>query len=83
MVASATSATREFDNINPNLIATDHKNSEALLEAISNRIRFSSNFNRGMGSETQEGEAQNSNFWRMRGPNLASIIADVEAATKI
>ena len=83
MVASATSATLEFNNINPNLVAANHKKPEAFLEAINNRIRFSSNINRTRGGRRHPGEIKNLNFFNSQGLSLASIIADVEAATKI
>ena len=83
MVASATSATLEFNNINPNMVTTNHKKPENFLEAISNRIRFSSNLNCARGDMKRAKEVKNSIFYGMGGPSLAAIIADVEAATKI
>lgn len=83
MVASQTNATLEFDNINPNMITVDHKKSDAFLEAISNRIRFTSNLNRGTNDSCHQERNKNSNFYGMGGPSLAMIIADVEATTKI
>ena len=83
MVASETSATLEFNNINPNMVTTNHKKPENFLEAISNRIRFSSNLNYARGDKRDAKEVKNSIFCGMGGPSLAVIIADVEAATKI
>ena len=83
MVASETSATFEFNNINPNMVTTNHKKPENFLEAISNRIRFSSNLNYTRADRRRAKEVKNSIFYDMRGPSLAAIIADVEAATKI
>ena len=59
------------------------KKPENFLEAISNRIRFSSNLNCARGDNKHAKEVKNSIFYDMGGPSLAAIIADVEAATKI
>ena len=83
MVASATGATLEFNNTNPNMIGIDHKNPDAFLEAISNRIRFSSKISRSRSEQSPQATIQNPSFFNNTKTSLASIIADVEAATKI
>jgi glycosyltransferase involved in cell wall biosynthesis len=83
MVASATGATLEFNNTNPNMIEIDHKNPDAFLEAISNRIRFSSKISRSRSEPSPQATIKNPSFFNSTETSLASIIADVEAATKI
>ena len=83
MVASATNATIEFNNINQNLISVDHKNPKSMLEAINNRIRFSSNLKRISINAEEMPAIQNTNLSETCETSLATIIADVEAATKI
>ena len=65
------------------MIEIDHKNPGAFLEAISNRIRFSSNISRNHSKKPPAQTIQNSSFFKNSETNLAAIIADVEAATKI
>lgn len=95
MVASEAKSTLEFENINPNMITANHKNSEELFDAINNRIRFSANSVRERRS--RKAFAQNSNdvlndsgqasgrhqIEQVEGTTLLSIIADVEATTKV
>ena len=83
MVASATNATIEFNAINKNLIGVNHKNSVAILEAINDRIRFSSNLRRSNNDAGANKAIQNADLPKTSETSLAMVIADVEATTKI
>ena len=78
MVASRSPATDEFSHLNPFLVEVDHTNENQLIEAINDRIRFSSNFPRNEPSTPHELQAKSMIFSHM---TLAMFIADLEAAT--
>ena len=79
MVATRSQATEEFSNLNPFLIQVDHSEDQQLIEAINDRIRFSSRFQRSRPSVRGAAQLKLANFLDI---SLTAFIADAEAATK-
>ena len=78
MVATQSPATEEFSSLNPFLIQVNHLDSNKLIEAINNRIRFSSRFAR---STQGMRDAAQAKLPYLLDVSLAGFIADGEAAT--
>ncbi len=78
MVATRSPATEEFSNLNPFLIQIDHLDDEQFAEAINNRIRFSSRFERDAHLNGGLAQLKSANFLDI---SLASYIADQKAPT--
>ena len=78
MVATRCPSTDEFSHLNPFLVQVEHTDEDKLVEAINDRIRFSSHFSRRSGNVGGLPQSESGNFPQI---TLASCIADVEAAT--
>ena len=78
MVAPLCPAIEEFSHLNPLLIQVEYSKADKLVEAINDRIRFSSNFSRDARTNRGSPQAKSAIYSKM---TLASLISDVEAAT--
>ena len=78
MVAPLCPAIEEFSHLNPLLIQVEYSKADKLVEAINDRIRFSSNFSRDARTNRGSPQAKSAIYPQM---TLASLISDVEAAT--
>tara|TARA_Y100000739_G_scaffold128052_1_gene110283 strand:+ start:6379 stop:7593 length:1215 start_codon:yes stop_codon:yes gene_type:complete len=83
LVVSDTKATLEFEHINQNISKIDHNNQEELLAAINAQIRFRGNFKRNNPGDARLPQIEKALLRQSSTRNLASLIADVEATTKI
>lgn len=83
MVSSSTKSGLEFQDLNPNCTFVDHNNQEEIIEAISNKIRIIGNGSRKPAKIRHMRQIKSTHFSESHETSLASLIADVEAATKV
>ncbi|MDC0165490.1 glycosyltransferase [Synechococcus sp. AH-558-M21] len=83
MVASNTKGTMEFSHLSENTTLVNHNNQAELLEAVSQKLRLSGNTNCASRVKPSIMQTRTLKKLKTNESNLASLIADLEAPTKI
>ena len=83
MVISDNKLVDEFSQLSANILKADHNNKTEVVEAISKKIRFAGISTPAMASTAKEMQTKSAILAKTRATTLATLIADVEAATKV
>ncbi len=83
MVISDNKLVDEFSQLSANIIKADHNNKAEVVEAISKKIRFAAISTPVMANTARATQTKSVIFAKTHTTTLATLIADVEAATKV